>query len=115
MTRYVENLTILEIIFKSLLQIQLLEYQIDWLRDGDVDDPSAPILRRQKREPWYTGPDPFTHMEVRVIEGIHKLRVGTVQSSRVTEEGEYLVTVAWYSPVGGYPAELRLSQVREYL
>ena len=73
--------------------------------------------QRKRHDPWYTGPDPFVNMEVRVTKGKYKLYDGAIRGSRIDQKGEWYVSVAW-SPssasAGRQADDVKLEDVLEF-
>jgi len=102
----------------SILQINIFEYQIDWPRADRTDESRGELSKPlHKRDPGYTGIDPYVGMEVRSTHGWSKGYCGTVVGTSLDANGESLVVVRWNvgMPASGVPFPLKLSQVVEAL
>ena len=93
--------------------MKVIEYQIDWPRDGNTDEGQSKLGNR--RDLWYTGPDPYKGMEVKIISGSSKAFSGTVRDSRVDSGGKWWVNVQCPSMVSSHLINLGLSDVVELL
>ena len=78
------------------------------------NDKGAAAKFEWRRNPWYTGPDPYKDMEVLIMHGSAKAFQGRIQSSKVDQQGQWLVLVEQTTTIVRVsPSWMKISEVVE--